>query len=119
MELEEILEAGVLLNYYKNLLTDKQIDYLMEHLEEDMSLSEIAKKHGVTRQAVYDNIKRGVKTLYEYEEKIGFYKKECEIESLLEELKKELNDNLRNNSKDNSEKNYTLEKVDEILEKLF
>lgn len=106
MELEEILEAGVLLNYYKNLLTEKQRDYLMEHLEEDMSLSEIAKKHGVTRQAVYDNIKRGVKTLYEYEEKIGFYKKECDIESLLEELKNDLNGTL-------------LEKVDEILEKLF
>ena len=44
MELEEVLEVSVLLNYYKNLLTDKQKDYLIEHLEEDMSLSEIAKK---------------------------------------------------------------------------
>ena len=42
MELEEVLEVSVLLNYYKNLLTDKQKDYLIEHLEEDMSLSEIA-----------------------------------------------------------------------------
>ncbi|MGL5054688.1 MAG: YlxM family DNA-binding protein [Fusobacteriaceae bacterium] len=103
MELDEVLEVSVLLNYYKNLLTDKQRDYLVEHLEDDMSLSEIAKKHEVTRQAVYDNIKRGVKTLYEYEKKIGFYKKECEIEELLEKLKK----------------NLTIENVDKILEELF
>ena len=103
MELEEVLEVSVLLNYYKNLLTDKQKDYLIEHLEEDMSLSEIAKKHEVTRQAVYDNIKRGVKILHEYEDKIGFYKKECEIEESLEKLKKDL----------------TAENVDKILEQLF
>lgn len=103
MELDEVLEVSVLLNYYKNLLTDKQRDYLVEHLEDDMSLSEIAKKHEVTRQAVYDNIKRGVKTLYEYENKIGFYRKECEIEELLEKLKK----------------NLTIENVDKILEELF
>lgn len=103
MELDEVLEVSVLLNYYKNLLTDKQKDYLVEHLEDDMSLSEIAKKHEVTRQAVYDNIKRGVKTLHDYEKKIGFYKKECEIEILLEKLKK----------------NLTIENVDKILEELF
>lgn len=103
MELQEVLEVGVLLNYYKNLLSDKQRDYLIEHLEEDMTLSEIAKKYNVTRQAVHDNIKRGVKILYEYEEKIGFYKKECELEEMLENLKKNLKE----------------EEVDKILEELF
>lgn len=103
MELEEILEVSVLFNYYKNLLSGKQKEYLMEHLEEDLSLSEIAKKFDVTRQAVYDNIKRGVKLLYEYEEKIGFYKKECEVEEELEKLKE----------------NMSIENIDKIIEKLF
>lgn len=103
MELQEVLEVGILLNYYKNLLSDKQRDYLIEHLEDDRSLSEIAKNHNVTRQAVHDNIRRGVKALYEYEEKIGFYKKECEIEEMLESLK----DNL------------TIDEVNRILEELF
>lgn len=103
MELNEVLEVSILLNYYKNLLTEKQKDYLIEHLEEDMSLSEIAKKYSVTRQAVYDNIKRGVKILYDYETKIGFYKKECEIEIELEKLKK----------------NLTVENIEKIIEKLF
>jgi len=103
MELDKLTEASILLNYYKNLLTNKQKDYLVDHLEDDMSLSEIAKNYGVSRQAVYDNIKRGLKTLYEYEEKIGFYSKEMELEGELKRLKKDL----------------TVENVDKILEKLF
>ncbi len=103
MELKELLEISVLLNYYKNLLSDKQKDYLIDYLEGDLSLSEIAKNHTVSRQAVYDNIKRGMKTLYDYEKNIGFYKKECEIEKELENLKKDL----------------TVENIDKILEKMF
>jgi hypothetical protein len=103
MELTELTEVSTLLNYYKKLLSDKQRDYLIEHLEDDMSLSEIAKKYNVTRQAVHDNIKRGTKILYEYEEKIGFYQKECLIEKELQILKK----------------NITVENIDKIIEKMF
>ncbi|MGL4253042.1 MAG: YlxM family DNA-binding protein [Fusobacteriaceae bacterium] len=103
MELEEILEISVLFNYYKNLLSGKQKEYLADYLEDDLSLSEIAKNHEVTRQAVYDNIRRGIKLLYEYEEKIGFYKKECEIETELENLKKDMK----------------IENIDKIIEKMF
>ncbi|MGL4688164.1 MAG: YlxM family DNA-binding protein [Fusobacteriaceae bacterium] len=103
MELNELLEISVLLNYYKNLLSDKQKDYLIDYLEGDLSLSEIAKNHTVSRQAVYDNIKRGIKILNDYEKNIGFYKKECEIEKELKNLKKDL----------------TIENIDKILEKMF
>ena len=68
MELSEFLEVSTLLDYYKNLLSDKQREYLVNHFEEDLSLSEIAKNNNVSRQAVYDNIKRGIKLLKEYEE---------------------------------------------------
>ena len=56
MELDEFLEVSTLLDYYRNLLSDKQKEYLINHFEEDLSLSEIAKNNGVSRQAVYDNI---------------------------------------------------------------
>lgn len=103
MELDEIYEISLLLDYYRNLLSDRQKEYLIEHFEEDLSLSEIAKKYNVSRQAVYDNIKRGVKILREYEEKIGFYRREREI---YQELK-----NLR--------ENFTLENLDRIIENMF
>lgn len=102
MELDEFLEISVLLDYYKNLLSDKQREYMLEHFEEDLSLSEIAKNHSVSRQAVYDNIRRGIKILRNYEEKIGFYQKERDFRSMLEELRG----------------NLTLTKLDEIVERL-
>ena len=74
MELDEFLEVSTLLDYYKNLLSDKQREYLINHFEDDLSLSEIAKNNDVSRQAVYDNIKRGIKLLKDYEEKLGFVK---------------------------------------------
>lgn len=103
MELNEFLEVSTLLDYYRNLLSDKQKEYLINHFEEDLSLSEIAKNNGVSRQAVYDNIKRGIKQLREYEEKLGFHKREKKLYSELLELKD----------------NFKIEKLDEIIEKLF
>ena len=103
MELDEFLEVSTLLDYYRNLLSDKQKEYLINHFEEDLSLSEIAKNNAVSRQAVYDNIKRGIKQLREYEEKLGFHKREKKLYSELLELKD----------------NFKIEKLDEIIEKLF
>lgn len=103
MELDEFLEISTLLDYYKNLLSDKQKEYLLEHFEEDLSLSEIAKNNNVTRQAVYDNIKRGIKQLKEFEEQLGFYKREKEIYFKLKSLQDE----------------FKLEKLNEIVENYF
>lgn len=103
MELDEFLEVSTLLDYYKNLLSDKQREYLINHFEDDLSLSEIAKNNDVSRQAVYDNIKRGIKLLKDYEEKLGFHKKEKQFYQELLELKKD----------------FKIEKLDDIIEKLF
>lgn len=102
MELSDFLEVSLLMDYYKNLLSDKQKEYMIEHFEEDLSLSEIAKEHDVSRQAVYDNIRRGIKILKEYEKKIGFYKREQEIKKSLLKLREE----------------FTPEKLEEIIESI-
>lgn len=83
-----MLEISILLDYYKNMLSDRQKEYMLEHFEEDQSLSEIGKRYNVTRQAVYDNIKRGIKILREYEKKMGCYKRDSELLSKLINLKK-------------------------------
>ncbi|MHD0316345.1 MULTISPECIES: YlxM family DNA-binding protein [Fusobacterium] len=103
MELDEFLEVSTLLDYYKNLLSDKQREYLINHFEDDLSLSEIAKNNDVSRQAVYDNIKRGIKLLKDYEEKLGFHEREKQVYQELLELKKD----------------FKKEKLNDIIEKLF
>ena len=87
MELTDFFETSILLGYYKNILSEKQREYMIDNFEMDYSLSEIAKKHNISRQAVYDNIKRGIAILKEYEEKLGFYKRDMEMKKELEELK--------------------------------
>ena len=47
MELNEFLEVSILFGYYKNLLSDKQKEYMEKHFELDYSLSEIAKEYEV------------------------------------------------------------------------
>ena len=45
------------------------------YYREDYSLSEIADESNVSRQAVYDNIKRTEQLLESYEEKLHLYEK--------------------------------------------
>jgi len=94
MEFNDFLETSILLGYYKELLSSKQKMYMILHFEEDYSLSEIAKENNVSRQAVYDNIKRGSKLLKSYEEKIGFLGRERKILDKLLKLKSEYKEEL-------------------------
>ena len=97
-----MIEIGILLDYYKPLLTEKQKKYLVDYFEEDLSLTEIAEMNEVSRQAVYDNIKRGCKILRDYEDKLNFYKKDRKLYKELLELRKD----------------FKKENLDKIIEKM-
>ena len=49
---------AILFEYYKELLTDKQIDTFICYYNEDYSLSEIASEFNVSRNAVWDTLKK-------------------------------------------------------------
>lgn len=86
-KLADFLKYSNLFFYYKNLFSRKQKIYLELYFEEDYSFSEIAEEYGVTRQAVFDNIKRGMKQLDDYENKLNIYSRELELKDRLLELK--------------------------------
>lgn len=106
MNLDQFLEISILFEFYKDLLSTKQRHYLTRHFEEDFSLSEIAEENGITRQAVYDNVRRGINLLYEYEDKLRLYKKSRE--------KKELYDKLIN-----LRENFDRQLLDKIIDESF
>ena len=56
----------MLLDFYGELLTDKQRECFDLHFNEDLSLSEIAEQLSISRQAVWDNIRRAELSLSEY-----------------------------------------------------
>ena len=73
MEIEKTNRMNALFEFYAALLTDKQMNYIELYYADDCSLAEIAEEFGVSRQAVYDNIKRTEKILEDYEMKLHMY----------------------------------------------
>lgn len=83
-------EIGTLRAYYGALITDKQDELIRLHYDEDISLGELAEMFSVSRQAVLDGIKRGEKSLIEYEEKLGLVARGEKVARLLDEAEKAL-----------------------------
>ncbi len=64
------LQISFLLDFYGDMLTDKQRDVVELYYNEDLSLAEIADHSGITRQGVRDSIKRAEAQLLEYESRL-------------------------------------------------
>lgn len=81
------LDMSYLLDFYGNVLTEKQRDMMQQYFNMDLSLSEIADNFNITRQGVRDAVKRGETVLTELEEQIGFVGKYREIIEDAEKIK--------------------------------
>jgi predicted DNA-binding protein YlxM (UPF0122 family) len=66
------LELSYLLDFYGDVLTEKQREMMEQYYNDDLSLSEIAENFGITRQGVRDAVKHGEAALLELEAKVGF-----------------------------------------------
>ena len=66
------LEVSMLLDFYGDMLTDKQKDVIDLYYNQDLSLGEIADEVRISRQGVRDSIKRGEAYLFEVEGRLGF-----------------------------------------------
>ncbi len=80
----------MLLDFYGELLTDKQRECFDLHCNEDLSLSEIAEQLGISRQGVWDNIRRAEAAMAEVEEKTGLLRRFEENRRALEKLREKL-----------------------------
>lgn len=80
--MDKVYEVGILLDFYGELLTERQYDILDLYYNNDYSLGEISEQLNITRQGVFDNIKRGEKILYDMELKLHL------VEKYLEQKKK-------------------------------
>ncbi|MCR5669384.1 MAG: DNA-binding protein [Butyrivibrio sp.] len=87
--MKKIVEQGLLYDFYGELLTDHQKTIYEEAFYDDLSLTEIADEHGISKQGVHDLIKRCTATLQGYEDKLHMIrrfdaiKKEAEALSAL------------------------------------
>nr|WP_289037347.1 putative DNA-binding protein [uncultured Allobacillus sp.] len=85
--LEKTTRINYLFDFYQQLLTEKQKNYMDLYYLEDYSLGEISETYDVSRQAVYDNIKRTEVMLEDYEEKLGLYRRFQARNALIDQMK--------------------------------
>ena len=87
---ESRLMQSMLLDFYGALLTDKQRECFDLHYNEDLSLAEIAEQCGISRQGVWDNIRRAEAALNEYEAKTGLVRRFNETQKVIGRIKTQL-----------------------------
>lgn len=72
-------QMALLLDCYGKILTEKQYAAMDLYFQDDLTLSEISEQTGITRQGVWDNIKRGEKLLLNMEDCLGVVSKTADI----------------------------------------
>ena len=69
--MEEKLIQAYLYDFYGELLNVRQRNIYEDFYFNDLSLGEIAAEKGISRQGVHDSVKRSVRALESYEEKLA------------------------------------------------
>ena len=92
MEIEQVIKISQLYDFYSDLLSEKQKQYLNDYYFNDFSLTEISENYDISKQAVSNNIKRTITELEQYEEKLNLIKLNNERLFLLNELRKSTSD---------------------------
>ena len=97
--LEDVFKMNMILDYYGDLLSEKQRKSMKLYYNFDYSLNEIAEDLNISKQAVSENLKRGEQNLEEFEDKLQLIKsrkfteqKNKRLKILFEELKKNSKD---------------------------
>ena len=80
------LEISLLLDFYGEMLTEKQRDVVELYYNEDLSLAEIAAHSQITRQGVRDSIKRAEGVLLDLEARLGLAKRFRKIQDGLDRI---------------------------------
>jgi predicted DNA-binding protein YlxM (UPF0122 family) len=88
--LKDLQTIALLIDFYGDLLTTRQQEWVRAYYLEDLSLAEIAGEGGVSRQAVHDLIKRAEASLVDYEAKLGFVREYTERQERLISLEEAL-----------------------------
>ncbi len=110
---DKLVQIALLFDFYGQLLTEKQIEIVDMYYNNDLSLGEISEQQGISRQGVYDTLKRAERTLYQYEEKLGlvdrFLKQKQNMEKIIEMLEELI-------TKDGYDRKNIKDKINEIKE---
>ena len=80
------LQISFLLDFYGDMLTEKQREMISLYYNDDLSLAEIAEDQGITRQGVRDAIKRAEQQLTDMEACLGLARRFGEMRDGLSKI---------------------------------
>lgn len=83
--LGRLYELSLLYDFYGELLKEHHRQMFEDYVLNNYSLGEIAQERGISRQGVYDSVKRTSLQLEEYEKKLGLLGK---FQKIKEKVKK-------------------------------
>lgn len=86
--MEKIVVQGLLYDFYGELLTEHQKKIYEDVVYNDLSLAEIAKENGISRQGVHDLVRRCDRILQEYEDKLHLVERFLKIKEQVRGLEK-------------------------------
>lgn len=69
--MDQVYETLMLLDFYGQLLTERQFEIMDLHYNHDYSLAEISEQLEISRQGVHDGVRKGKALLIKYEQKLG------------------------------------------------
>ena len=85
--MEKIVERNMLYDFYGELLTPHQQEIYESIIFQDLSLSEVAELHCISRQGVHDLVRRCDKLLEGYENKLHLVERFVTLKSSVGELR--------------------------------
>lgn len=85
--MDKIYEITLLYDFYGELLTENQKELCRMHFLEDLSFGEISQELSISRQGVYDGIRRGERQLHEYEDALHLVRRFLEHQEAAKMIK--------------------------------
>lgn len=113
--LEKYIEISILYDFYGELLSEKQKKIIDYYYNDNFSLGEIADEVEISRQGVYDSLKRAEELLHEYDSKLKLIDKYQDNRELIQATLEKLRDAIEKN--ENTGCNEILIDVENDLEK--
>ncbi len=119
LNMEKFVVITYLFDFYQEVLTDKQRELLRDYYFEDLSLGELAQQHQISRQSIFDTIKKAEQKLLDYENKLHLFDKyqyEQQTLTKIKHLCEQMQEGLSHESVEYMQEVMTL--VDKLINKI-
>lgn len=115
--MDKTLKESLLMDFYGELLPQRQKDVMKLYYEEDLSLSEISEEFEISRQGVHDALKKAQHSLAEYEKKLLLIQRFQYQREIIKGIYQEIEDIIINN-KDKLNLQEDLNRIKKLIEDL-